>query len=94
PAGIEPFCEGAHSFPADVAQNEYFPCTILCSLSTAAYGGSPYFKLSRILPCRPNSKRISAKLVAPVEKYFDTDHRLRSCQEAGILLRVPSFRED
>jgi hypothetical protein len=28
-----------------VAQNEYLPRTILCSLSTAAYGGSPYFKL-------------------------------------------------
>jgi hypothetical protein len=45
PARIEPFSEGTHSFPADVAQNEYFPRTILGSLSTAAYGGSPYPKL-------------------------------------------------
>ena len=46
PARIEPFAKATHSFPADVAQNEYFPRTILCSLSTAAYGGSPYFKPS------------------------------------------------
>jgi len=45
PACIEPFSEGTHSFPGNVAQNEYLPRTILCSLWTAAYGGSPYFKL-------------------------------------------------
>jgi hypothetical protein len=50
PACVEPFSEGTHSFPADVAQNEYFPRTILCSLSTVAYGSSPAFKLSPILP--------------------------------------------
>jgi len=33
-----------------MAHNEYFPLSILRSISNAAYGGSPYLKLSSILP--------------------------------------------
>jgi hypothetical protein len=46
---VEPFSEGTHSFPADVAHNDYFPRTIVLTLSTAAYGSSPAFKFSPIL---------------------------------------------
>src|SRR5829696_1383732 len=51
PARIEPFSKATHSFPADMAHNEYFPRLVLRPFSTAAYdGGSPYLKLSSILP--------------------------------------------
>jgi hypothetical protein len=49
-ARIEPFSEGTHSFPADVAQNEYFPRTIVLTLSTAAYSSSPYISSNQFYP--------------------------------------------